>query len=90
MKVLGNGNLSVLKFNREYCTVYKLFDSVFGEAQMVQWNGKSKETKALRKKKSLHIKRLIVSYLRCIILKLLLVFISFDISVIFIVYLQVD
>ena len=69
---------------------YKLFDPVFGEAQMVQWNGKSKETKALRKKKSLHIKRLIVSHLRCIILKWLLVFISFDISVIFIVYLHVN
>ena len=41
----------------------------FGEAQIVQWNEKSKEAKAQQKKKSLEIKRLIVSYLRCIILK---------------------
>ena len=41
----------------------------FGEAQIVQWNEKSKEAKAQQKKKSLEIKRLTVSYLLCIILK---------------------
>ena len=54
--------------------LYKLFDPVFGVAQMTQWFGKSKEAKAKRKKKSLEVKRLIVSYLRCIILEWILFF----------------
>ena len=75
MKGLGVGISSPLKFNQESFTlVYKLFDPVFGVAQMTQWFGKSKEAKAKRKKKSLEVKRLIVSYLRCIILELILFF----------------
>ena len=49
--------------------IYKLFDPIFGQAQMTQWSGRSKEAKAQRKKKSLEVKRLIISYLRYIILE---------------------
>ena len=68
MKELGFGILSLLKFNHAGI-LYNLFDPVFGVTQMTQWFGKSKEAKAKRKKKSLEVKRLIVSYLRCIILE---------------------
>ena len=52
---------------------YKLLDPIFGQAQMTQWTEKSKEAKAKRKKKSQDVKRLIFSYLRCIMLEKLLV-----------------
>ena len=48
--------------------LYKLFDPLFGVAQMAQWKGKSKDAQTQRKQKSQTIKKLIVSHLRCIIL----------------------
>ena len=65
----GAGVWNFKPFEIQSGILYKLFDPVFGVAQMTQWFGKSKEAKAKRKKKSLEVKRLIVSYLRCIILE---------------------
>ena len=65
----GAGEWNFKPFEIQSGILYKLFNPVFGVAQMTQWFGKSKEAKAQRKKKSLKVKRLIVSYLRCIILE---------------------
>ena len=62
----GAGEWNFKPFEIQTAILYKLFDAVFGVAQMTQWSGKSKAAKAQRKKKSLEVKRLIISYLRCI------------------------
>ena len=64
-----NGEWKFKKFEIQAAILYKLLDPAFGAAQMIQWNGKSKDAKATRKQKSQLIKRHIpvVSYLRCII-----------------------
>ena len=62
----GAGEWNFKPFEIQSGILYKLFDLVFGVAQMTQCSGKSKEAKAQRKKKSLEVKRLIISYLRCI------------------------
>ena len=54
------------KFEVQSCILFKLFDPNFGEDQMVQWRGRSKDAKAMRSKKSKDIKKLIVAYLRSI------------------------
>ena len=54
------------KFEIQSSILFKLFDHNFGEERMVQWKGKSKDAKKMRSKKSKHIKKLIVSYLRSI------------------------
>ena len=54
------------KFEVQSSILFKLFDHNFGEDRIVQWKGKSKDAKKTRSKKSKHIKKLIVSYLRSI------------------------
>ena len=62
-----NGAWNFKRFEIQATILYKLLDPLFGVVKMVQWNGKSKDAKATRKQNSQIIKRLIVSYLRCII-----------------------
>ena len=57
---------SFKKFEIQSSILFKLFDPILGEAQMIQWKGKSKSASQMRSKKSKAIKKMIVSYLRSI------------------------
>ena len=60
------GNWAFKKFEIQSSILFKLFDPIFGESQMIHWRGKSKDAKKMRAQKSKAIKKLIVAYLRSI------------------------
>ena len=60
------GKWSFKKFEIQSSILFKLFDPIFGESQMIHWRGKSKDAKKMRAQKSKAIKKLIVAYLRSI------------------------
>ena len=60
------GKWAFKKFEIQSSILFKLFDPILGESQMIHWKGKSKDAKKIRSQKSKTIKTLMVAYLRSI------------------------
>ena len=58
------GKWAFKKFEIQSSILFKLFDPIFGESQMIHWRGKSKDVKEMRFQKSKATKKLTVAYVR--------------------------
>ena len=59
------GKWAFKKFEIQSSILFKLFDTILGESQMIHWKSES-NAKEMRSQKSKAIKKLIVAYLRSI------------------------